>query len=641
MSLSIRSLGGCAAPLLGSVACLLVFDAVGKPFHDFHLELGGDHVPAVGELIFATFWGVFGTIGALLLAISITRLGRLGALVERGLRLFPNTEDAPWIAFGSLAAFVIPFAIRMLALDDAAVADDEACYHFGAELVASGRLSVPSPPLKIFFDRTFMINDGRLYPLYFMGWPILLAPAVRLGVGGYMNAVCAAATAPALYFAAQRLAGSTTARATILFFLASPMLMIGSATEMSNPSCLMCLAWMFATTLRARDDQGSLLSHAGIGLFFGMAFLIRPPSALGIGAPLLALWGWTTVHGPRELLLRRLVAFAVPAAAMAVLFFTINKIQNGSYTLTGYAREIQYAKENGLRFNNWGAPGLREHVAQMAAPHIAFDVPLSKVLRVAGFAFTRLNYNLFGWVPSLLFAGLAVARREARILTAMVAVFFGVHYGVNAPGIDVYGPHHYYEVCLPLVIASALGVQSAVRWLRAREETPSRHLLPSAFAVALVAFTLARYAPLRIRALVEMGRDVNAAKVAVDTAGIHQAVVFSPRPFTATFAECNRGNARHFVYWRPNNDPDLRNDVLWVNHVTVEEDRKLMSYFPERIGVVMFFDDDCRLRLAPLAASSDEVVPPGDVDGTASTGIPAARIQRRAAELQKKKPASP
>ncbi len=102
--------------------------------------------------------------------MALARLASRAPAIDRALRLFPETQDAAWIAFLALAAFLVPFAVRLLLLDGAAVTDDESCYRFGAELVASGRLRVPSPPMKLFFDRTFMINDGHLYPAPCTSW---------------------------------------------------------------------------------------------------------------------------------------------------------------------------------------------------------------------------------------------------------------------------------------------------------------------------------------------------------------------------------------------------------------------------------------------------------------------------------------
>ena len=74
-------------------------------------------------------------------------------------------SDRRFLSWACLAGFAIPLAIRYLLLHEAPLTDDESAYRFAAELLARGRLWVPSPEMKIFFDQNFMINDGRLYPV--------------------------------------------------------------------------------------------------------------------------------------------------------------------------------------------------------------------------------------------------------------------------------------------------------------------------------------------------------------------------------------------------------------------------------------------------------------------------------------------
>src|SRR5580658_775966 len=609
-----------ASPMAAAAVALLCFRAIGTIFYrDYAIDLGMQSVPNARETNLVMALSTFGTAGAFFLALAIARAASWAPRLHEAIRLFPASQDATWIAFVSLAAFLIPVAIRALALRDGPILDDEAGYHFGAELVASGHFTTPSPPMKLFFDRTFMINDGHLYPLYFLGWPILAAPGVWLGVAGYMNAVYSALTVPAVFFSVRRMAGSLAARAAILFFVASPMLMIGAATELSNTTCFACLAWMFASYLRAKDTE-EWWPHVGVGLFFGYAVLVRPPSAVGVGLPILVMWLVDVVRGPRALVVKRLLAFTIPALMTAVLFFGINKIQNGSYTLISYTREFQYAKEDRLRFNNWGAPGLREHVDTLE-PHYRLHFELRVALAKTAAALLRINFNLFGWVPSLLFVPFAAGSARARLLMASVVSYCLVHLGIEAPGTDIHGPHHYVEVTLPLLLLSALGLDRSARWLRDRVPTTGAegliwhpYLFPGALAVAFTAFAAVTYLPSRLRALVQIANDVNAPRDLLAVAGVHSAVVFTPRPFTSSFAFCG-GGANHFVYWRPNNDPQLKNDILWVNHITLEEDHKLMTVFPDRKGYVFYFDKQCRRVIATLDDLAPGSVPDGDVDG--------------------------
>jgi hypothetical protein len=102
--------------------------------------------------------------------------------------------------------------------------------------------------------------------------------------------------------------------------------------------------------------------------------------------------------------------------------------------------------------------------------------------------------------------------------------------------------------------------------------------------------------------------DVDAPFAAVREAGLGRAVVFAPRPFTP---QCIAAPTGHFLFFRPNNDPALRADVLWVNHLSVEEDRRLMARFPGRRGWLLRWLPGCRASLRPL----DEIAPGSVPDG--------------------------
>jgi hypothetical protein len=96
---------------------------------------------------------------------------------------------------------------------------------------------------------------------------------------------------------------------------------------------------------------------------------------------------------------------------------------------------------------------------------------------------------------------------------------------------------------------------------------------------------------------------------------VRRAVVFSPTPFAPRTAKCS-ASTTHFVNWRPNNDPKLNNPILWVNHVTVEEDRALLALFPDRPGIVFFYDERCAATMIPLNSPAAAAIPAGNIDGT-------------------------
>ena len=171
---------------------------------------------------------------------------------------------------------------------------------------------------------------------------------------------------------------------------------------------------------------------------------------------------------------------------------------------------------------------------------------------------------------------------------------------------------HYLEACLPLLLLTVLGLKKIQDWLG--KLTDSRlKLLPAALVAALLLSNVTGYLPVRLRALARIAESINLPTEAVESLGVHNAVIFTARPFAS---RCTSYPTMHFVHWRPNNDPDLSNDILWVNHISLETDRRLMEHFPSRTGYVMAWQKGCRLAMRKLDHLEPGSVPDGPVSGT-------------------------
>ncbi len=607
-----------AWPLLAGCVTLLSFHAVGARFFDHYtLDLGSTVGPTPRFKRFLELWGAFGTIASILWAVGFARLAATGQRAGRLGAWWDASADRLWLLAGACAGFVVPAALRILLLHGAPLTDDESAYRFTAELLASGRLWVGSPPLKLFFDRVFMINDGHLYGQYFVGWSALMVPGVWLDVPGFMNALYAALTVPALFLVLRRLAGGRWAKAGVLVYLFAPMLMVGAATELSHTSCLMALAWMTLSLLRSRDVDAPWWSDAGVAFGFGLALFIRPTSALGIGLPLLVYWGVGLRSQPREQRRLRLTAFLLPAVLMASLFLAVNKVQTGSATTVAYQRFLSYIRENGYRFS--GLDYLNEGELKL----LRLDFSLLTVLGRAGIALFRLNFDLFGWPCSLLFVLLAGFGGFTTVLWMSLLSFFCVHLYLFDSGIDSFGPVHYFETAWPLLLLTVLGLRRACENSTGPTALPAAAaptragvpatFLPPALLAALVAASLGGYLPVRFRALAQMAEAINTPREALRQAGLHHAVVFVPHPYVAL---CRSWPNEHFVNWWPNNDPDLRNDVLWANHISVEQDRRLMARFSDRRAYVMHWTPGCTVEFLALDGLAPGSIPDGFIGGT-------------------------
>lgn len=588
--------------LLGAVV-LFAFQLIGRAYYEsFQLDLGSGGRPEARYTAFLALWAFLGTVSATAITAGCVTLLRRRATESPRTDLLTFGSDRMWVAAALVFGLLVPVAIRLWVLDSAPLTDDESSYRFTAQLLASGHLVGESPPGKLFWDRSFMINDGRFYSQYFLGWPALMVPFLWLGLSGFANAFYSAVTAPGVYLAARRLAGREGARLAILMYLTSPFLMVGAATELSHTTCLGALVWMTWAALRSRDPEAGALPHTLVGLLFCVAFWVRPLSAIGVGLPVLVWWGIGALRRPSAERLRAIAACAVPCVVLGGLFLTVNAVQNGSPTRFAYQVALDYARDNGFRFTHWKPTTMLSVTLDPGRATIG--------LANAGVALFRLNGATFGWPFSLLLVPLAWRVRGAGVQWAALATFFAVHWTVVNIGIDSFGPVHYLEVVWPVILLSTLGVvrlagglaqepaASAARWAAA----------PSTLVLVMIVLATLGYLPTRFRALRQITAVNNLALRAPARQGIDHAIVFTPRYITEN---CDRQRPDGWMHWRPNPDPAFEDSILWANHITVEEDRRYMATFPDRSGYIFGWARGCIPVLLPLDDPRADLVPPG------------------------------
>jgi hypothetical protein len=589
--------GAAVGLFLAAVLALVAFHLVGVAYlRGFALDLGSLDFPTPLYVALVALWTPFGALAAILLALAFSQVVRLEPLSRRVRQLqveWESLSDRRFLVWAMAAAFLIPFAIRQWLLHGAPLTDDESAYRFSAELLASGRLWVQSPPMKLFVDQNFMINDGRLYTAYFLGWPALLAPGVWIGATGIMNALYSAMTIPALVGALTHVVGRSWARAGVVLFLAAPFVQIAAATQLSHTTCLMALTWCLWIYLQIARDPSSLGRHIAFALAFGLAFFIRPQSALPIGGPLLVAWAlaiWRLEPGPRA---RAVAAFLIPSGLCAALFLGVLWAQNGSPWKIGYARAAEYMIDNKFRFTTF------TRVVFTPVPGFDFSHVGQAIARSAGGLF-RLNADLFGWPSSfalMLFASPRV--RGVGVLWAMVGFSLAFQLFQHDWGIDTFGPVHALELALPIVCLTIVGAQYSSRWSVSSG-------LGASLLTALIVTAWVGFVPARLQAVRQIAAHINIALRAPEKAGLTRAIIFAPQPFAPP---CG-GSPNHFVFFRPTNDPDLSNDILWVNDLGLDENRRFVGTIgANRAGYTMRWTAQCEVVLEPVGANTSREWP--------------------------------
>lgn len=574
--------------LLVGLCCWAAFQLM-APIQGYSLGLGSIGFPAPQFLRFSTLYSFLGVAGAVCVAVGFVQLN-------------PNPRNRAFRWFlpsATLAGVAIPVLIRVFLLQGGPLTDDEAVYRFSANLIASGKLTAPSHPMKLFFDHAFIVNDGRMYSQYFLGWPTLMALGIPFGATGYVNAVLSGATVAPLYKLVETTVGDRWARIAVIVFLTSPMIQIAAATEMSHTSALLSLvlAVLFGT-MALRD--GAPWTHAAFGLCLSIAFFIRPLSAVGIGLPWVLAWAWQELR--RKGGARNVLAFMLPTATMASLFLFVNYELTGSALRTAYQTAFHYGVDNGFRFTH--VPESRAGAEVMASTG-----GLASMLRNTATGLVRLNISLFGWPASFFFLPLAIGLRRGSIWWATIGTYVASHVWLHDPGVDSFGPTHWFEMALPVIVLTVMGCERATQWAERISESHQR--VPASLLGAFVVASVFLFSPQRLGAVAQIGQMTSRAERAIRDDRVRDAVVFSDRPWVN---RCNREAAwpRHFVFWWPPNDPDFQNPVIWANHLSVARDLELMTTFPDRRGYLAIFDGArCRVEFVPLEEADPSAIPNG------------------------------
>lgn len=596
-SAALLSIGG----LTASALALALFHAVLEERGLYRLDLGEIGLPAGGYGYFLWIWTTCGSLAVAFAAVALadmqSRLAGSLTLPEHS----PLRADALWITVLALLAFLVAALLHLVVLGQTRLTDDEAAYEFSARLLASGRLHGTSPPLPVFWQRAFFIDDGKWYSQFFLGWPALMVPGVWFGAEGLMNPLYGALTVPPLYLATRSLTGSVGARLACALFITSPMLAIGNATKMAHTSCACALAWAYWSFARARGERHHPGWDAALAFFLSAAFFVRPQTTIALGPPLIAAWLFG-LRGDAARRFPRLAAFAVPALAMAALFLAANQALTGGFFYPPFLRAVDQSLSAGHVFTQV-PPGIED------LPDLRFDPWHGALMLGAGLL--RFNVALYGWPCSLGLAVMAIGARGSGVAWGMLGCGLFALLFAWTPGIDTFGPTHYFELALPVTLLSAVGFVRAQDWLRSHADAFGRAApivaeLAGAVVLALVLVTAAGYTPVRLANVARIAAAVRGPEQIVQSHGIHHALLFGMRPFSPCLAR----PTQHFVYWPPANDPDLSADVLWANHLTTRLDRRLLrEHFPTRKGYVYWWGTDCALGIFDLDDPASDALP--------------------------------
>ncbi|MCS6898207.1 MAG: hypothetical protein NZX77_00340, partial [Polyangiaceae bacterium] len=343
------------------------------------------------------------------------------------------------------------FVFRMLG--GKVLALDCSVYLLQARAMAHGTLGIPQEAPGLYQSSRFLFEgpDGLLYGVFPPGYPLFLAPFVRIDAAMLSGPVTAAALV-AIQYALARAAGEDewTARASLLLPIPCYARAIETADLLSHAFVGLLAATALTAVLRWKRNPSpgwGLLA----GICLGWAFCARLLDGLVLGALLVAMTIWLTWTTRDRRLLTALLAAMVGAAPLVGLVLVQQKVATGHWLRPSQAEfflrsdhpptchRLGFGQDVGCKV---------EHPPERASfgPD---GYTLDDALRVGRERATVLGNDLMGYGPLVLLGlvALLVAPSSAAFWLGLwwvgLTLSYLLFYYGNAP---IYGARHLFPV---------------------------------------------------------------------------------------------------------------------------------------------------------------------------------------------------
>lgn len=465
---------------------------------------------------------------------------------------------------------------------------DEISYDLLARRISIGQPVPASHPLFEFFRMRFLVEDGRSYPLFQPGWPLLLAVFWKLKIPGSAPAFATALLVVAGSRLADRLYGRVASVIAGLLLVTSGFLHVvgGAYFAHSLAAALLCaglegLHWALTEKDPRKAHLGALLG----GVAAAWLVITRLPTALTLLAAIVVavpVLGLARTPGRRWPVLapaaRRPLAVFLAVAALGPITQAAWNVRT-----TGRALELPQDRYFAQTEDNPNCHRLgfgdevgcnREHPKEVPAEGYTFE----RAMQV-----TTMRWNVFradawgtGWAIAVAALFVLRPRRRSDALVVVGAVgplvvYFGFYYHAIQHGARLYA-----DLMGPLAVAIAAGVTRDPE----DGEAPPDPRWRAVSAVALGVLTLVWIDEIRTdvpRRIADINRQRQAERVQenVNTTNAHHAIVY-----VQNCVEADRGDV---VYGWPSvlNTPRLWDgDRVYVRSFDVAHDRQMVTMYP-------------------------------------------------------------
>ncbi len=397
-------------------------------------------------------------------------LGRLGAMTATGLRAFSGgslllalwfiivglrgtTEhDIPQLGPGILAIVLALLCLGGAGLSVWTAVDifeglphlpDEVVYQLQGRWLLAGHLTGPEPLCSEHFTIPLTyVRNGRWLGHYPPLWPLILAPGIAVGAPWLAPALLRVPHILLIALLGLRLGGRWTALAAAAAALASPLALLLFGSEMPHAGSATMLIGAVLLCL-PKDSGTSGWRWVGAGIAFGLAFGMRPLTAVAVAFPVGLFHLAETLAGRRRWIDS---VWLITSGAVTTLPTLI-----ANNTITGSPWAFPYALAEGSMYS---------------IQHTAFGIRNLDTLfaslgpLVQGWGWPWLDGPISAALPMAFVVVLFLSRqstKEDRLLIAIAATVVLAHLGTRATGLHGFGPRYLFVPCGILWILTARG----------------------------------------------------------------------------------------------------------------------------------------------------------------------------------------
>lgn len=431
---------------------------------------------------------------------------------------------------------------------------------FQAKILAKGALTVPSHPLKEFFDSDYIINNGRMYSEYPLGSSFFMMLGGFFGATWIVNPILGSLALIFIYFTTKDLYDEQIARYGVMLLLTSHLYYDLSSTYLSHAPLLCFISifiYYFLKTLRLQNEESKNWHPLMAGIALGIAANTRSLSALTISLPLL-IWGVYLLIKDWKAYFRRVIWFAIGILPFIVLIFLVNRIQNGNALLFGH--QVYNGPRKIVGFSH-------EYRIRQAISTLFFRIGL--LLKMVVYPPLRAGSLLF--IIGLTFKNF---KKENLLLWGFfTTTCLGYLFVVSS----IWQYRYYYSATLYLFPLLALGAVNLGEWIKEFGLNQSKKLISKINGSALLnalwlAMVLTAFGSAFFSCGLKPHRKVPVLKkpyTVAEQAKLDNAIVFI------------RAVDEYYPQWYTRNSPDLNDPVLWVRDLG-KCNQELLKYYPDR-----------------------------------------------------------